>query len=176
MLQHCNCSSLALIMNVLDILKRLKNSFSRDVKKRYKVYGCYIIIVWQGAITVPELLCKPIAPIADIKHFHCMRLKLATDGHWAPRSSPRFQESPAYFLLRAALFSCKAPSLHGDECEIERTNMFVLITVGKHSLSSSKVAFIMKGWQQTKLLLLLAFLFGDNIQLYIIQGGQWLNE
>ena len=39
------------------------------------------------------------------------------------------------------------------------------------SLSCSKVAFIMKGWQSTKLLLLLALLFRD-----ITQGGQWLNE
>ena len=44
--------------------------------------------------------------------------------------------------------------------------MFVLITVGNHSLSSSKDAFMMKGCQSTKLLLLLAFLFGDIIQLY----------
>ena len=44
--------------------------------------------------------------------------------------------------------------------------MFVLITVGNHSLSSSEDAFIMKGCQSTKLLLLLAFLFGDIIQLY----------
>ena len=44
--------------------------------------------------------------------------------------------------------------------------MFVLITVGNHSLSSSEDAFIMKGCQSTKLLLLLAFLFEDIIQLY----------
>ena len=44
--------------------------------------------------------------------------------------------------------------------------MFILITVGNHSLSSSEDAFITKGWQSTKLLLLLAFLFGDIIQLY----------
>ena len=105
-------------------------------------------------------------------------LKLATDGRWAPRSSPRFQESPAYFLFRTALFSCYSPPIRGDECEIERTNMFVLITVGNHSLFSSKDAFIMKGWQSMKLLLILAFLSGDiqlytGHTLYIIQGIQW---
>ena len=44
--------------------------------------------------------------------------------------------------------------------------MFVLITVGNHSLFSSKDAFIMKGWQSTKLLLLLAFLLGDITTVY----------
>ena len=101
-----------------------------------------------------HLLYKNCSMLISLKHLKFkiayMYVKLATDGHWAPRSSPRFQESPAYFLLRAALFSCWAPPIRGDECEIERTNMFVLINVGKHSLYSSKLKLATDGHWATR--------------------------
>ena len=65
-------------------------------------------------------------PLRRLKRSSCVGFEqLATDGHWAPRSSPRFQESPAYFLLRAVLFCCYAPSIRGDKCE-KRKNQHVL--------------------------------------------------
>ena len=109
------CGQLKYVLTFINNLKIKVNERNKlfEVDNFADLTNKYYNVVLKGLQlhcfpNIYNYFANPMCPKKNVPQFvdQYNIVKLATDGRWAPRSSRRFQESPAYFLFRTALFSC----------------------------------------------------------------------